>query len=190
MPRPIPMETRDWVELVIADNIDDLLRYFRRRVDQPEDASDLLGYVLLALWENGARVPTSDTEARMWCFGIARNILREHHRHTIKRIALADQLRHHLRDLASPDNAADTTVVAQDRGRMIREAVRSLDDRSKELVTLVHWDGFTIAEAARVLRINESTARTRHARALKRLEKSLRDDLEELASLQSDTAAS
>ena len=170
---PIPSGLRDWVEIVVEDNADDLLRYLRRRVNQPEDAADLLGRVLLAVWENGARVPTTDQDARMWCFGVARNILREHYRHTVKQLALADGLRDHLRTSTSLNNGADIAAEAKIRSAEVRHALTSLDERSRELVMLVHWDGFSIAEAARILAINESTARTRHGRALQRLEKHL-----------------
>lgn len=167
--RPISPGIRAWIEVVVDENADDLLRYLQRRVEQPEDAADLLGRALLALWENGAKIPTSDTEARMWCFGIARNIVREHYRHTTRRLDLANRLRDYLLDTASHDNAADMAAEANSRANAVRAAVRALDKKSRELVMLVHWDGFTIAEAARVLAINESTARTRHSRALVRL---------------------
>ncbi|MEV8218699.1 sigma factor-like helix-turn-helix DNA-binding protein [Microbacterium sp. NPDC077391] len=55
----------------------------------------------------------------------------------------------------------------------MRAAVVALDAKSRELMMLVHWDGFSLAEAARLLSMNESTARTRHGRALRRLEKEL-----------------
>lgn len=171
--RSVPTELRDWIEAVVDDNVDDLLRYLRRRVDQPQDAADLLGRVLLVLWESAARVPANDTEARMWCFGIARNVLREHYRHATRRVALADELRDHLRDSASPDNAADTAAEARIRAENVRRAVVALDKRSRELLMLVHWDGFSIAEAARHLSMNESTARTRYGRALQRLRREL-----------------
>jgi RNA polymerase sigma-70 factor (ECF subfamily) len=171
--RPIPSALRDHVELVVADNADDLLRYLRRRVTQPEDAADLLGRVLLAIWESSSRLPTTDHEARMWCFGVARNILREHYRHTAKQLALADGLRDHLRASAATQDGADTIAEANIRFETVRRAVGALDDRSRELIMLIHWDGFSIAESARISSMNESTARTRHARALKRLEKQL-----------------
>lgn len=63
--RSIPPELRDWIEIVIEDNADTLLRYLRRRVSQPEDAADLLGRVFLVLWEKGGRVPTTDKDARI-----------------------------------------------------------------------------------------------------------------------------
>ena len=172
---PLPQELRDWIEVVVDDNADAVLRYLRRRVAEPEEAADLLGHVLLALWQNGSRIPTGDTDARMWCFGIARNVLREHFRHTVKRVALADELRDHLRDTTVQENAADSAAEANMRASEVRKAVASLDKRSRELVTLVHWDGFSIAEAARLLAINESTARTRYGRALQRLQTDLAD---------------
>lgn len=171
--RPIPPALRDWVEIVVGDNADDLLRYLRRRVNEPEDAADLLGRVVLAVWESSARLPTTDEDARMWCFGVARNILREHYRHAAKQLALADGLRDHLRNSVSQQNGADTVAEMKIRSEAVRRAVSALDDHSRELVMLVHWDGFSIAGAARILAINESTARTRHARALQRLEEHL-----------------
>jgi len=175
MARPVPPELRDWVELMVADNADDLLRYFRRRVEQPEDAADLLGHLLLVLWEKASRIPVSDEEARMWCFGIARNMLREHYRSATKRISLANTLRDHLAGSALPDNSADTTANARLQAQATRRAVGQLDERSRELIILVHWDGFSIAQAARLLSMNESTARTRYGRALQRLRGGLDD---------------
>ncbi|MFJ2551413.1 RNA polymerase sigma factor [Microbacterium sp. NPDC087591] len=169
-PRPLPEELRAWVEIVVQDNADDLLRYLARRVRPREDAADLLGKVLLILWEKGARVPTTDEAARMWCFGIARNVLREHRRRALKSLDLADALRHHLRDAPSRVDSADAIVEAAMRADGVRAALRRLDEREAELLMLIYWDDFAIAEAARLLRINESTARTRHMRALRRLE--------------------
>ncbi|WP_052460817.1 RNA polymerase sigma factor [Microbacterium gorillae] len=162
-------ETRRWIESVVEQNGDDLLRYLRRRVDQPEDAADLLGHVLLAIWKGARQVPKVELDARLWCFGIARNTLREHHRRTARRLALADDLRDRLRVRPHGEDAAEI-AEAQFAAAGVRKALTTLDDRSRELITLVHWDGFSIAEAARMLGMNESTARTRYGRALRRLQ--------------------
>ncbi len=173
MARSVRTELRDWIAIVVDDNHRDLLRYLRRRVSSPEDAADLLGTTLLAVWENGARVPTNDHEARMWCFGIARNLLREHHRHTVKQVALADALRDHLRNTPGASAGADAQAERNIAAADARGALSRLDERSRELVMLVHWDGFSVAESARVLGMNASSARTRYGRALKRLERQL-----------------
>ena len=171
--RHVSPEHQAWIELVIDANAEDLLRYLRRRVNQPEDAADILGRVLLALWENSAKVPTIESDARMWCFGVARNMLREHRRNTARHLDLADELRDYLSGTSSEDNAADTAAVSSMEASDVRSAVRSLEMKSRELVTLIHWDGFSIAAAARLLGMNESTARTRYQRALQRLERVL-----------------
>lgn len=174
--RPLPPELRDWVEIVVEENAGDLLRYFQRRVTPPEDAADLLGNVFLVLWQQGARVPTTDEGARMWCFGIARNVLREHRRKAIRAIELANELRDHIRDTTQQDNSADVAMGTAMRAGDVRRAMTHLDERARELLMLIYWDGFSIANAARLLSINESTARTRHVRALRRLEATLQSD--------------
>lgn len=173
MRRPVPSATQAWVEIVVANNADDLLRYVERRVDQREDAADLLGKIFLVLWEKAARVPLTDEAARMWCFGIARNAVREHRRRSTRRLDLANALRDHLRDAPQPDNSADAAAEAAIRASEVRKGLLLLNEPARELVILVYWDGFSLADAARLLRINESTARTRHARALRRLETAL-----------------
>jgi RNA polymerase sigma-70 factor (ECF subfamily) len=181
MTRPAVPDADSWAEMVVTTNAQDLLRYFRRRVDQPEDAADLLGRTLLAIWENTRRVPATDEGARMWCFGIARNMLREHYRNATKRTSLAKALHDHLVDTADRDDIADPAGDAHFQARSVQRAVGRLDERSRELLILVHWDGFSIAQAARILSMNASTARTRYGRALLRLrrdlELSLNDDL-------------
>ncbi|UJP10342.1 sigma-70 family RNA polymerase sigma factor [Microbacterium sp. KUDC0406] len=151
---------------VIRDNGSDLLGYFLRRVQDPEQAADLLADLFVVIWRRRKVVPTTSEDARKWCFGVARNVLREHHRGRTRRNDLADALRDHLETIV-----ADPARVAEDgeRDAAVRAAVRSLDARSRELVVLLHWDGFTIADAAAHLGMNPSTARTRYARARTRL---------------------
>ena len=55
----------------------------------------------------------------------------------------------------------------------MRAAVAALPEEQRELVMLVHWDGFGIAEAATLLGVNPSTARGRYAAARARLARAL-----------------
>lgn len=52
-----------------------------------------------------------------------------------------------------------------DDGLEVRDAIRRLSAEQAELVRLVHWEGFTIAEAGSILGVPASTARTRYQRA-------------------------
>jgi hypothetical protein len=74
----------------------------------------------------------------------------------------ADRLREELLVLAPPTD-----------GAAVREAVDGLPDAQRELVLLVHGDGFSITDAARLVHVNPSTARTRYATALANLRAAL-----------------
>lgn len=57
----------------------------------------------------------------------------------------------------------------------VRDAVRRLPADQRDLVVLVHWDGFTLAAAAELLGVNASTARGRYASARAALRRALDD---------------
>ncbi len=55
----------------------------------------------------------------------------------------------------------------------MRDAIARLDPDRAELVRMLHWDGFTLVEAAEILGIPSSTARSRYAKAKEELRASL-----------------
>jgi RNA polymerase sigma-70 factor (ECF subfamily) len=139
----------------LRESSDDLLRYFLRRLDR-EDAADALGDVMTIAWTRVDVLPASSQEARMWLFGIARNVLLHVQRGTVRRSQLADRLR---------DTLTSRTARPADHGLEIRDAIDRLDPDLAELVRLVHWDGFTLTDAADLLGIPASTARGRYQKA-------------------------
>lgn len=154
------MHHRPAGRLVIAEVIREaapaLLGFFVRRVDVAEDAAELVSETCEAAVRTAARMPEDGHEARLWLFGIARNVLRHHERSARRRDALVRRLGHAIDDSRVPDLAEALDV---------RRAVSALPPDLAELVRLVHWDGFSVEDAARHLGINASTARSRHARA-------------------------
>jgi len=147
----------------ISESSDDLLRFFLRRLER-EDAADAVAEVMATAWKRVNALPTASDEARMWLFGIARNVLLHARRGNVRRSQLADKLRTTLSARSAP---------AADAGLDIRTAIDGLDDDLAELVRLVHWDGFTLVDAATLLDIPASTARGRYQRA----KEALRDAL-------------
>ncbi|MEV4688215.1 sigma factor [Microbacterium sp. LWH3-1.2] len=119
---PTPPELRDWIEIVVHDNGEDLLHYLQPRTLNREDAADLLGKTLLTVWEHAAKVPTVDEDARMWCFGVARNVRRNYRRRGIAQFALADKLRYELLVRATVDTP-DVTIETELRAQEVRDAV-------------------------------------------------------------------
>ncbi|MFD5864663.1 RNA polymerase sigma factor [Agromyces sp. NPDC127015] len=142
----------------------DLLAYFRRRVG-PDDAPDLLGETMVVAWRRVDKLPDDGDRARMWLFVIARNTLLNYQRGERRRWALADRIRQYMvHDAASP---------AADNGADVRDAIARLDADLGELVRLVHWERMTLVQAAELLGIPDSTARTRYARAKDQLRAAL-----------------
>lgn len=158
--------TDDHVARLVRASGADVLAYFERRLRDREDAADLLGETLLVAWRRADVVPRDDTQARMWLFGVARGVLSNHSRGVRRRIRLADALRDQLA-------SAPRETPRGERQDALLEAIEGLPSDLAELVRLVHWDGFTLAEAAELTGIPASTARGRYARARELLHRSL-----------------
>lgn len=149
--------------LALRASSNDILRYFLRRLE-PEDAADALAEVMSTAWKRVDALPVPPVEARMWLFGIARNVLLHAQRGVSRKADLAERLRSLTTIRQAP---------AADSGSEVRDAISRLDDSQAELVRLIHWDGFAIAEAAELLGIPASTARGRYQKA----KETLRDAL-------------
>jgi RNA polymerase sigma-70 factor (ECF subfamily) len=150
----------------LRSTADGLLAYFERRLRSRDDAADLLGETMLQAWRRIDAFPRGDAvRQRRWLFTIAANVLGNHYRSTNRRTALTERLRAHLSTTPTPPDAAETTAI--------RDAVIRLKDAHRELVMLIHWDGFSLVEAAEILRLNPSTARGRYAAARSALREAL-----------------
>lgn len=136
----------------------DLLRYFRRRVTEPEDAADLLAETGLTAWRRVRDLPADDEGARRWLFTVAHNTYLNHQRGSRRRHALADRVR---RILAR----AERVSPPSDDGIEVRDAIDNLTPELAEVVRFIHWDGLTVTEAAEVIGVSASTARARYQRA-------------------------
>lgn len=148
----------------ISTNASDLLAYFEYRARGAE-AADLLSETMTAAWRRIDAMPDDSMQARMWLFGIARNVLANAERSAQRRWKLADKLRTHLTTAAPPEDDQRTIEV--------RDAVTRLTPELRELIGLIHWDGFSIADAADIVGIPASTARTRYQTARQQLAQSL-----------------
>lgn len=136
----------------------DLLRYFRRRVTEPEDAADLLAETGLTAWRRVRDLPADDEGARRWLFTVAHNTYLNHQRGSRRRHALADRVRTIL-------SRAEQVSPPSDEGIEVRDAIDNLPAELAEIVRLIHWDGLTVTEAAEVIGVSSSTARARYQRA-------------------------
>ena len=160
--------TADRLEAALATSSRDLLGYFERRVDPRADAADLLADTMLVAWRRVRDLPADDEGVRRWLFGIARHVLRDAERGRRRRHRLAARLRATIGASASPP---------ADAGSEVRDAIARLEPELAELVRLVHWEGFSVADAAEIVGIPASTARGRHQRAKEQLRAALAVDV-------------
>lgn len=151
----------------IAANAADLLAFFERRVPEDGDAADLLSECLTVAWRRIDDLPGADVEARMWLFGVARNVLANARRASVRRWKLVERIRGQL---VPPGSNGDGDRVVE-----VRDAVRRLPSDLRDLIGLVHWEGFSLAEAAAIIGIPASTARGRYQSARRMLRQALSD---------------
>ncbi|GAA1560798.1 sigma-70 family RNA polymerase sigma factor [Actinomadura kijaniata] len=147
-----------------------VLGYLVRRAEPPEDAADLMAEVFTVAWRRVADMPPGD-EARLWLYGVARNVLSNHRRSRIRRHRLADRLREHLS--RSPRVHHDD--ARHDEADHVRAALATLPERDREVIALTAWEGMTAAEIAVVLDLDPGTVRSRLSRARARLRAALAD---------------
>lgn len=158
-------------EQLYAEHWREVLGYALRRTGSPADAADVASEVFLVVWRRREEVP-GRSDFRPWLFGVARNVLLNHRRGERRRERLSTLLLSAVGE-QHPDTA--DVVVDRDQNKVLIDAVRSLPELDRELVTLVSWEGLSPAEAAVALQMNPVTARVRLHRARKRLRASMEE---------------
>ncbi|HYN93908.1 MAG TPA: RNA polymerase sigma factor, partial [Pilimelia sp.] len=143
-----------------------ILGYAVRRCDCPEDAADVVAETFATAWRRMDAVPPGE-QARLWLYGVARNVLANHRRGRARRADLSVALAAQVADLYAP--SAEDSAQAGTVGR----AFRGLPDDDRELLSLVVWEGLDPGEIARVLGCSRNAVRIRLHRARRRLAQQL-----------------
>jgi RNA polymerase sigma-70 factor (ECF subfamily) len=155
-------------EELFRDTRTDLLAYIARRSKTPEDAADVLAEAYLITWQKLERVPKDD-RARLWLFGVARNLLMKGASRQRSGNALVERLANELHSTA-PSPAED------ERRDALRTVLAALPVRDREILTMTAWEGLTPKQIATVMGTSANVVRVRLHRARARLKRQL--DLE------------
>jgi RNA polymerase sigma-70 factor (ECF subfamily) len=143
-----------------------LLRYLVRRCQDADEAADLLAETYLTAWRKLDAIPAGEA-ARLWLFGVARNLLLR----SARRRRVADAL---VERLAGELHAAQAGVAAGEHGHdALRHALRTLSEQDREILMLTAWEGLAPREIARVIGSSANVVRIRLHRARARLTKEL-----------------
>lgn len=144
------------VSVVLADIFPDLVGYFYRRNIPREDAVDLAGDTVLEMLRKPHRLPTDEIALRQYSFGVARHLLSWARRSRAREYTAIQDIKSAL--LAS----AGTALHEHDSE--LHTALQSLKARDRELLLLVAWEGFGVAEAGAIMGIQPAAARKRYSR--------------------------
>ncbi|NJP94456.1 RNA polymerase sigma factor [Nonomuraea sp. FMUSA5-5] len=153
-------------EALYRQTYEQILGYAVRRCDSPEDAADVVAETFAIAWRRFDALPAGG-EARLWLYGVARNVLANHRRGLARHRHRSVELDADLADLyaRSPEGSVELGAIAR--------AFRELPDGDRELISLVVWEGLDHGGIARVLGCSRNAARIRLHRARKRLSKAL-----------------
>ncbi|MEO3872409.1 RNA polymerase sigma factor [Nonomuraea sp. B12E4] len=165
--RPLPEGHRKTrFEAVYTETYERILGYAVRRCDSPHDAADVVAETFAIAWQRVDTLPTGE-EARLWLYGVARNVLANHRR---------GQTRHRLRSMELDTDIADlygfSPEGSVELGAIARE-FRLLPEDDQELIALVAWEGLDHGQIAKVLGCSRNAVRIRLHRARKRFSKAI-----------------
>jgi RNA polymerase sigma-70 factor (ECF subfamily) len=168
------MGLRDWVVIALdeagrfrslyGEHQPDVLAYFLRRLPR-DDAVDATADVFLTAWRRIDDVP-ANPEARLWLFGVARYVLRNHQRSLRRRGRLWLKLSWTGVD---SDPLPETVVLRREEDREVVAALDRLRPQDRDVLTLRLWEEASFDDIAAVMRCSRHAAEQRYGRALRRL---------------------
>jgi RNA polymerase sigma-70 factor (ECF subfamily) len=136
----------------------DVVAYCGWRAGPSIDAQDVVAEVFLAAWRRLDDVPEGHG-ARLWLYATARRVMANHRRSSRRSLALRDRL---TRERVG---RTDEVFAAGSADAAVREALRRLRPRDREVLLLAEWEGLSPAEIGVVLGCLPVTARGRLHRA-------------------------
>jgi RNA polymerase sigma-70 factor (ECF subfamily) len=154
-------------ERLFRDTRSDLLAYLMRRSQSAEDAADLLAETFLVAWQKIDRIPEGE-KARLWLFGVARNLLLKGSSRRRSGSALVERLAAELRAAQVVHSPVDDRWSG-----MLRTALTALPERDREILTMTAWEGMTPKQIASVTGTSANIVRVRLHRARARLKRQL-----------------
>jgi RNA polymerase sigma-70 factor (ECF subfamily) len=153
-------EARRRFEAAFAAHHADVVSYCRWRASSASDAQDAVADVFLTAWRRRHALPEGDA-VRVWLYATARRVLANQRRSHRRRDALHER----LALTALPPADASTPDGEQ---ALVREALRRLPARDREVLLLAEWEELTAEQVAAVLGCLAVTARGRLFRARRR----------------------
>lgn len=146
----------------------DILGYLARRIGNQE-AVDAAADVFVVAWRRIDDAPDGE-DARLWLFGVARNVLRNRRRATRRFWSFWERYRNRIDE---QDESPETIVVRREQDETVLAALERLRPDEQELLRLVAWEELDYGEIAEVLGCSRHAVGQRVRRALRHLASAL-----------------
>jgi RNA polymerase sigma-70 factor (ECF subfamily) len=158
---------RDLFEALFHEHANSVHAYALRRSD-PDTAQEVVAETFATAWRRFEDVPEP---ALPWLLGVARRMLANSRRSSLRREALA------LRLVEQPSAKSADATREVDIRLTARAALEHLTPREREAIELLAWEGLTSAEAAEVLGCSRRVFALRVHRGRRRLRRQLSEAL-------------
>ena len=165
-----PEFRRERFRILYNDLYDDLWRYVQRRSINTEEARDTLSEVFLVAWRRLEDIPAGK-EARLWLFGVARNLVKTSWRKRKRSGDLLVRIGSEMSTKGTTDEELDNSGVLK-----IVKALQFLSENDQEILRLVAWEDLSHKEISVVLGCSENAVAIRIRRARVRLMKVLQSE--------------
>ncbi|MDX1509856.1 MAG: sigma-70 family RNA polymerase sigma factor [Nitriliruptorales bacterium] len=153
---------------------DELYRPLRahvlRRTGDRDDVDDIVSEIWTTAWRRRDDLPEDPDRARMYVYGVARNVMKNARRSVRRRRALEAKV---------SAMTASRPPARSNAHDLILEALDRLPERDQEILRLATWDQLSHPEIAELLGLSVTAVANRVARARRRLRTAL-TDLEEV----------
>ena len=155
---------REEFEQLFRETRDSLSAYLVSRCHDVELAADLFSETYLTAWQKLDSIPPGD-QAKLWLFGVARNLMLKGFRQRRVADALVERLAGELRRVH-----VEHAQINDHPSALLHAALDSLSKDDREILMLTAWEDLTPREIAMVMGISANVVRVRLHRARRRVE--------------------
>ncbi len=160
------MNTAAEKEAVYTEYKDKIRKYVFGKLQNKEDAEDLVGEIFLKVCEKYESYDSSRASISTWIYTIARN-------------TVIDYFRSNRAFSELPDNLSDggcmyDDILKKESLNALAKSLQKLDERSRSLIILRYYKGMTLKDISVKFGISYTYTKILHKSALKTLQKYLK----------------
>lgn len=154
-------------EKLYADFHGKVMSYVAGKVSNPHDAEDLVSSVFVKVYQKMDVYDESKASVSTWIYTITRNTVVDYYR-TRKQFS-------EVPEDFTIGGEIDQKLINDEMLEQLYEALSQLDVRSRDLIILHYYKGYTLKVTAEKLQISYAYAKIIHRKALQSLQRLMKD---------------